>query len=55
MIGMKKKLNSSEKFFKIVKQINPYLLEAPDIVVEGLPKSLCDVFEMETGTRIGAQ
>ena len=34
-----------------VKEINPYLIDAPDIFVESRKKPLCDVPEMMTGNR----
>lgn len=36
---------------QVVKNINPYLLDAPTVFVESRKKPLCDVLEMTTGNR----
>lgn len=45
-----KRLYSSENF-QLVKNINPYLINAPDIFVDSRKKLVCDVPEMTTGNR----
>lgn len=45
-----KRLYSSENF-QLVKNINPYLINAPDIFVDSRKKPVCDVPEMTTGNR----
>ena len=51
----KKKLFISDVQNKIVDNISPYLLDAPDIVVTGRPKPICNITEAQTGTRVGAK
>lgn len=51
----KKQLFLSDSQMKLVDNINPYLLDAPDIVIEGKSKPLSPIIEAQTGTRIGAQ
>ena len=45
-----KRLYNSENF-QLVKNINSYLIDAPDIFVESRKKPVCDVPEMTTGNR----
>lgn len=51
----KKKLYISDVQNKIVDNISPYLLDAPDIVVTGRSKPICNITEAQTGTRVGAK
>lgn len=45
-----KKLFDSERF-AVVKNINPFLVDAPDVFVESRNKPICDVPKMATGNR----
>ncbi|MEE1187103.1 MAG: type IIL restriction-modification enzyme MmeI, partial [Acutalibacteraceae bacterium] len=45
-----KQLYSSERM-QLVKNINAYLIEAPDVFIENINKPICDVPEMTTGNR----
>lgn len=51
----KKQLFLSDSQMKLVDNINPYLLDAPDIVIEGKSRPLSPIIEAQTGTRVGAQ
>ena len=45
-----KQLYSSERM-QLVKNINAYLIEAPDVFIENINKPICNVPEMTTGNR----
>ncbi len=45
-----KKLYSSDKF-QIVKNINPYLIDAPDIFIQSRSKPVCDIPKMTMGNK----
>lgn len=47
-------LYTSQSQGKIVQNISPYLLDSPNVVVEGRSKPLSDITEAQTGTRVGA-
>lgn len=51
----KKRLYLSNSQLKLVDNINAYLLDAPNVVIEGIAKPLSPVIEARTGTRVGAQ
>ncbi len=47
----KKRILFSSERFQLVDNINPYLVEAPDIFVESIKKPICDVPDMVYGNK----